>query len=228
MQVVGKFLSGSRAYGYATPQSDTDIRGVFVEDFDTVLSGMVPVERPRTGKGEDEVYYELAHFANLCLKGTPQTIEMLFVPEECYLDVDPLFLETFIPIRERFLSLGFQRAISGYALSELLTVERNFNVSRAGKRLSHVYRLLWMGIQAKETGAITTRSPHAEWLLRARQMPQEVFGGETLGEAMANACAGARGLLRAFDALPDLPSDESLKDECIKRVANLRLRLVKP
>jgi hypothetical protein len=230
MQVVAKIISGSRAYGYSTPQSDLDIRGVFVEDFEFVLSGMAPLTRPKDGSGEDEVYYELAHFANLCLKGVPQTIEMLFAPEDCYLDVDPLFMETFMPIRERFLRRSFQSSLSGYCISELKAVMRDSSqgheaLTRAPKRISHVFRLLRMGIQAKETGTITTRAPEAEWLLRVRQTPQEVFGGFTLTEAMEKACVAAKDLLGAFDALPDLPSDESLKADCMKRVAAFRLSL---
>lgn len=87
--IIFEAVSGSRAYGLEGPQSDTDIRGVFImpqEDF----YGFDYVEQV-TDETNDTVYYELKKFISLLARNNPTVLEMLYSPEQCIRVEHPLF-----------------------------------------------------------------------------------------------------------------------------------------
>lgn len=107
-------LSGSRAYGLDTPQSDTDLRGVFILPPDGYFGfgycGQVCSER------NDHVYYELGKYLQLLAKNNPSSIELLFAPQDTILYRHPL-LDCIRP--EAVLSRLCRDSFAGYALSQV-------------------------------------------------------------------------------------------------------------
>ena len=81
-------ISGSRAYGRDTPESDTDIRGVYILPKEQFYSmdylGQINNET------NDESYYELGKFIDLLTKNNPNILELLNTPEDCVLFNHPI------------------------------------------------------------------------------------------------------------------------------------------
>lgn len=73
-------ISESRAYGTDTPESDTDVKGVFVQPRD----GFYGLERVEQINNEtnDIVFYVVGRFAELLAKNNPNLLEMLSTPDE--------------------------------------------------------------------------------------------------------------------------------------------------
>jgi len=107
-------ISGSRAYGLDTPESDTDIKGVFILPKDQFYSmeyvGQVNNET------NDEVYYELGKFLELLGKNNPNLIELLNTPEDCVLFKHPV-MDLLEP--KLFLSKLCQQTFGQYALTQV-------------------------------------------------------------------------------------------------------------
>lgn len=112
--IIFECISGSRAYGLATPNSDTDIRGVFIlpkEEFYSLdYVGQINNET------NDIAYYELRKFIELCAKNNPNILELLNVPEECILYKHPLFDEI---KKEVFLSKLCKNTFANYAFTQI-------------------------------------------------------------------------------------------------------------
>lgn len=112
--IIFECISGSRAYGLATQNSDTDIRGVFIlpeADFYSLhYVGQV------NNESNDIVYYELRKFIELCANNNPNILEMLHVPEHCILYQHPLFSAITMDL---FLSKQCERSFANYAYAQI-------------------------------------------------------------------------------------------------------------
>lgn len=112
--VLFECISGSRAHGLATQDSDTDIRGVFYlpkEQFYWLT--YIPQISNETN---DIVYYELGRFVELLSKNNPNILELLATPEEFVLYKHPVLEKIRL---EDFLSKLTKDAFAGYALSQV-------------------------------------------------------------------------------------------------------------
>jgi predicted nucleotidyltransferase len=74
-------LSGSKAYGLATPQSDTDIKGIYYMPKE-MFFGLKYIPQI-SDESNDEVYYEIGRFIELLIKNNPNILEILATPENC-------------------------------------------------------------------------------------------------------------------------------------------------
>ena len=88
-QLLIHAISGSRAYGLSTPQSDTDIKGVFVQPKKEFYG--LNYEEQISNKTNDIVFYEIKRFFELLLKNNPNIIELLASPPDCVLYKSPFF-----------------------------------------------------------------------------------------------------------------------------------------
>ena len=81
-------ISGSKAFGLATPTSDTDIKGVFILPKDRLYA--LDYVAQVANETNDEVYYELGRFFELLGKNNPNILELLNTPADCLLYRHPV------------------------------------------------------------------------------------------------------------------------------------------
>jgi len=114
--IIFEAITGSHAYGTSTPESDTDIRGVFVQPLEDVLKfGFI---EQVSDEKNDVIFYELGRFINLLIDNNPNILELLSVPEDCVIYRDPefQFLEGF---KQKFLSKRVRWTFAGYAIDQI-------------------------------------------------------------------------------------------------------------
>ncbi len=80
--VIFRGIVGSRAYGTANAQSDTDTRGIFVVPSMEYVR-LVPPPKQVSDARNDHTYYSLLRFCELMAEANPTTMEMLYLPEDC-------------------------------------------------------------------------------------------------------------------------------------------------
>lgn len=107
-------ISGSKAYGLDTPQSDTDLKGVYYMPKEKFY-GLEYIPQI-SNDTNDEVYYELGRFVELLGKNNPNLMEMLATPKECVLYQHPLMENLTIDL---FLSKLCKDTFAGYAISQI-------------------------------------------------------------------------------------------------------------
>lgn len=84
-----EYIRGSKLYHTDTPDSDTDIGGVFIAppDFDFNLIKEVSDEK------SDKKWWELGTFMEFAMSSNPAVLEAFFIPDELVLYEHPLFKE---------------------------------------------------------------------------------------------------------------------------------------
>ncbi len=107
-------ISGSKAYGLDTPQSDTDLKGVFYLP-EEKFYGMEYISQVSNATN-DEVYYELGRFVDLLCRNNPNILELLASPEECVVYRHPLMDKLSM---DMFLSKLCKDTFAGYAWTQI-------------------------------------------------------------------------------------------------------------
>lgn len=107
-------VSGSRAYGLARPESDTDLRGVFLLPKQQYY-GLTYVPQI-SNESNDIVYYELKRFVELLSKNNPNILELLAVPEDCLRYQHPVMAQL---SPDLFLSRLCKDTFAGYAMTQM-------------------------------------------------------------------------------------------------------------
>ncbi|MES2765043.1 MAG: nucleotidyltransferase domain-containing protein [Bacteroidota bacterium] len=112
--IIFECVSGSKSYGLDTPQSDTDIRGVFImpEEKFFGLENATQI----SNESNDIVFYELRRVVELLLKNNPNVLELLNIRPEFILKQHPLF-DVLKP--EIFLSKLCRETFGNYAVSQI-------------------------------------------------------------------------------------------------------------
>lgn len=112
--IILECLSGSRAYGLETKESDTDIKGVFVlpkhkfYGFDYIPQV--------SNESNDIVYYELGRYMQLLSLNNPNILELLSTPESAIIYKHPLLKEL---TTELILSKLCLNTFGKFALSQI-------------------------------------------------------------------------------------------------------------
>lgn len=107
-------ISGSKAYGLNTTQSDTDLRGVYYLP-KAQFYGLEYIPQV-SNETSDEVYYELGRFVELLIRNNPNILEVLASPEDCILYKHPILNRLPIAL---FLSKLCRETFAGYALTQI-------------------------------------------------------------------------------------------------------------
>jgi len=107
-------ISGSKAYSLDTPQSDTDIKGVFALT-NNEFYGLHYTEQV-ANPTNDMVYYELKRFMELLVRNNPNILELLYTPADKVLYKHPV-MDLVRP--EMFLSKLCLQSFAGYAQSQI-------------------------------------------------------------------------------------------------------------
>ncbi len=114
-KIIFKTIVGSQAYGTATPQSDEDYKGVYIQDPEDILTFNYE-EQYQISK--DECYYEVRRFLQLLLSANPTVLEMLFMPQECILEQSSIY-DLIVEQRHRFLTKKCLHSFGGYAIAQI-------------------------------------------------------------------------------------------------------------
>lgn len=109
-----KCISGSRAYGLDTPQSDTDYKGIFLSPKRAFYGSNF--EDQVANETNDIVYYEWKKFIDLLGKNNPTILELLATPADSVLYKHPL-IQSLDSVD--FLSKLCCQTFAGYAQSQI-------------------------------------------------------------------------------------------------------------
>ena len=112
--ILFEAVSGSKAYGLDTPESDTDIRGVFIAPREMVYAGDAPPQI--SDKKNDTVYYEIGRFLELLSQANPTALELLYSPRPAIRIQHPVF--DLIP-KQAFLTRQCRSTFAGYAHAQI-------------------------------------------------------------------------------------------------------------
>ena len=120
-KVILSGIVGSRAYGTATEDSDTDLMSVVIPPIETYLGidywGNQGTAEQRTEDGGEHTFYELRKFVKLCINFNPNVIPLLWLPEHCYRDITPAG-QKLIDNRNLFNSKQAYYSLTGYAQNQ--------------------------------------------------------------------------------------------------------------
>lgn len=108
-------VSGSRLYGSNTEESDYDSRGCFIPSVDNIL-GLNPFDH-YTDNQEDYQSFSIKKFVTHLLNNDPQTIELLYAPENCIL-VKTDIGQQIMDLKPYVVSQKIIRRIMGFSNSE--------------------------------------------------------------------------------------------------------------
>lgn len=150
-------ITGSRAYGLDTPDSDTDIRGVFAWPTADILALHPPADAIERKDPDDYAAWEARKFLKLVLAGNPNITELLWL--DTYTVRNP-WGQALIGIRQHLSAAPrIRRTYLGFATGELRQLEKDTGGPNRAKRARHVLRLLRQGFDFYSTGHLTVRIP---------------------------------------------------------------------
>jgi hypothetical protein len=159
---------GSRAFGLATDESDTDTRGVYVAPTAAFWS----LTKPPThvdGPEPEWFSWEVERFCELALKANPNLLEVLHSPT--VVRQTPLG-EELLELRGAFLSQLAYQTYSGYVLSQFRKLETDLRQTGAPK-WKHAMHLIRMLLSAEELlghgRLMVDVGPHRDRLLALRR-----------------------------------------------------------
>ncbi len=128
--LILKVVAGSKAYGLATTDSDTDKYGICIEPLDCLI-GLNAFEQKENHVHallkKDEIHetiYGLRKFVRLAMQCNPNIIEILFTPEKNILDINQ-YGKLLRSKRDLFLSRQARNRFVGYAISQLERIKRH-------------------------------------------------------------------------------------------------------
>lgn len=154
--IIHTCLSGSHAYGVSRPDSDLDIRGVFIAPIGDFLKFNGPAQEFEL-EG-DVKFFEIRKFLSLCLKGNPHQLELLFSPSlseyktNAWRRIQSLLEDGYILNKDAIKS-----AYGGYANGEYEALKRNPEHPRYYKRWGHIFRLFDQGCNLLSNGIMSVR-----------------------------------------------------------------------
>ncbi len=148
-------ISGSKAYGTANENSDTDIRSIAFPD-SVSMFGLNPFES-KVSKDPDETIYSFKKFVSLALQGNPNILELLWIEDPKNILIETEYSRHLQSIRREFLTRRVYKSYLGYAKAQLHKIKVDGNCSpemNSKRKISidingydvkaamHLYRLL--------------------------------------------------------------------------------------
>lgn len=115
--IIFETVVGSRAYGTARADSDEDIKGVYIEPRNDLLT-LREIPDQHSDERGDVAYYALRRFLSLALKANPNIIELLFMPAECIRKIHPCF-ENLLANRDLFITRQAYSSHVNYARAQI-------------------------------------------------------------------------------------------------------------
>ena len=116
---------GSRAWGLAGDDSDTDRRGIFALPFPWT-AGLAPVPDDLVSADGSSTYWEIGKAIRQALRADPNTFEVLFAPEVEILDPIGAWLRD---ARDLFVSAAIYASFGRYALSQAKKLRQSLRLA---------------------------------------------------------------------------------------------------
>jgi predicted nucleotidyltransferase len=133
-------VSGSRAFGFSSPTSDWDYRGIVIPPLDSYIGILGKFEHMVDSDKNNPVskYYpdgllqpdadmqllELTKFVSLAAQNNPSIIEILFTDPRFFVIKTPI-MDRLLDVKYLFLSKTIKARFCGYALSQLKRIKRH-------------------------------------------------------------------------------------------------------
>ncbi len=112
--ILFEAIAGSKSFGLETPESDTDIKGVFYMP-KALFYGTEYIPQI-SNETNDVVYYEIGRYIELLTKNNPNILELLASPADCILYKHPVMERVLI---SDFLSKLCKDTFAGYAATQI-------------------------------------------------------------------------------------------------------------
>jgi len=166
MLKICEIVVGSKLYGLDTPESDTDVRGVFLHtDYADILGISKEKVVKNTNSEEDSVFMEFRHYLKQLYNTNTFAIELLYAPSEKF----SFTTHTFDLVRSRKNKLvdsdKLYKSLTGYIHNEIrlangermgdIGSKRREKINTYGfspKNFSHMIRLAHCGAEFFRTG----------------------------------------------------------------------------
>ena len=116
MKTIYRIIIGSQSYGTAVEGSDIDYKGVYMQEIDDLIGYDGYKEQINTNK--DDTSFELRRFLELLETANPTALEMLYSPEDCIIEKDPIF-DILLKNRDKFLTKKCLLSFGGYAIAQI-------------------------------------------------------------------------------------------------------------
>lgn len=207
-----KVIVGSQAHGLATPESDFDFRGVFVESTSKVLrlGGKVASTSWIEGK-EDNTSWEIGHFLQMAVKCNPTILETFLAPVESKTE-EGEELRTLFP--HVWNSSDVANAFVGYGLNQ----RKKFLDEKDGQphKFAAAYlRSLYNGWELLTTGTFTIRiadTPVGETVRNFK------LGNYKVGEVIETSVYWGKEIRKAYEANPDKKTNLQAVNEYLLKI----------
>lgn len=130
-KIICKYYGGSQLYGLDTPESDLDIRGVFVYDDPLVLLGFIKESPEVTQNEEVDISLKgINDFLRLLMKGNTEAMECLYAPDSAFVECNEDFTKWVRKEPHKFIDTEkLYKCFKGYIQGERLLA----NATRTGK-----------------------------------------------------------------------------------------------
>ncbi len=170
--VIYRCVVGSRAFGLAGAESDTDRRGIYLPPADLQWS-LYGTPEQLENDATQECYWELRKFLILALKANPNILECLYTP---LVETATPIAQELLAMREIFLSKLVYQTYNGYVISQFKKLEQDLRSTGAikWKHAMHLIRLLMSGVTVLKEGFVPVDvSEHRDLLLSIKRGEME-------------------------------------------------------
>lgn len=199
--LIFECIAGSKLYGTADENSDTDIRGVLVPTIQDLLNPFNNFEQHIETKERDLVYYSIKKFFLLLTDANPNILELLFAPNL----VKHWQWSAIVYNSELFITKRIFNKFVGYANAEWRRYYSVHEDERSNKHAMHVIRLFHECEELVTTGKIEFPLKTAGFLNKIRQ---GYFGNPT---QYLVECEQRIQQLEKESKLPDKPDFDKIK-----------------
>jgi len=153
--IIYRCVTGSRAYGLDTDESDTDRRGVYLAPAELQWS-LFGAPEQFEDNADQSCYWELQKFIIMALRANPNILECVYSP---IVEKMTALGEELVAMRQQFLSQMIFQTFNGYAMSQFKKIEQDLRNSGEikWKHAMHLLRLLLTGAATLREGRVPVR-----------------------------------------------------------------------